>query len=179
MDAQKWIREHLLLDAHCDSLVLRLRRDDPLDLADVDPVYQVDLPRLRRGGVDCLFTMVGDSDLAPSSLLIDAAYDLNNQCPLGSAASYGVPLPIDRQMTSDLLGFAKPQNNVLYANDSRIQALCGYYAFGETAFPASRFSATACSMKPSGAMTCTLPDATSSAVTTPLTPPQWSAWVWL
>jgi argininosuccinate lyase len=48
-----------------------------------------------------------------------AAYALNDQCPLGSAASYGVPLPIDRQFTSDLLGFARLQNNVLYANTSR------------------------------------------------------------
>jgi argininosuccinate lyase len=47
------------------------------------------------------------------------AYDINNQCPLGSAASYGVPLDIDRQLTSDLLGFEKVQNNVLYANNSR------------------------------------------------------------
>ncbi|MEM2874743.1 MAG: argininosuccinate lyase [Candidatus Hadarchaeales archaeon] len=51
--------------------------------------------------------------------LIKAVYSLNNQCPLGSAASYGVPLPIDRQMVSDLLGFEKVQNNVLYANNSR------------------------------------------------------------
>lgn len=52
-------------------------------------------------------------------LLLDAAYELVNQCPLGSAASYGVALPIDRQLTSDLLGFARVQNNVLYANNSR------------------------------------------------------------
>ena len=52
-------------------------------------------------------------------MILEAAYILNNQCPLGSAASYGVAIPIDRQMTSDLLGFAKPVNNVLYANNSR------------------------------------------------------------
>ncbi len=51
--------------------------------------------------------------------LFQQAYELNDQCPLGSAASYGVPLPIDRQMVSDLLGFAKVQHNVLYANNSR------------------------------------------------------------
>jgi len=51
--------------------------------------------------------------------LIKAAYELNDQCPLGSAASYGVPLSIDRQMVSDMLGFKKVQNNVLYANNSR------------------------------------------------------------
>lgn len=47
------------------------------------------------------------------------AYDLNDQCPLGSAASYGVPLPIDRELTSDLLGFSRPTHNVLYANNGR------------------------------------------------------------
>ena len=47
------------------------------------------------------------------------AYSLNDQCPLGSAASYGVPLPIDRQLTSDLLGFSRPTHNVLYANNGR------------------------------------------------------------
>jgi argininosuccinate lyase len=47
------------------------------------------------------------------------AYSLADQCPLGSASSYGVALPIDRQYTSDLLGFAKVQNNVLYCNNSR------------------------------------------------------------
>jgi len=48
-----------------------------------------------------------------------SAYELNDQCPLGSAASYGVPLPIDRQGTSDLLGFGRPTHNVLYANNGR------------------------------------------------------------
>jgi argininosuccinate lyase len=47
------------------------------------------------------------------------AYRLNDQCPLGSAASYGVPLPIDRQLSSDLLGFSRPTHNVLYANNGR------------------------------------------------------------
>ena len=51
--------------------------------------------------------------------LVETAYDLTDQCPLGSAASYGVPLPIDREFTSELLGFSKLQNNVLYANNSR------------------------------------------------------------
>lgn len=51
--------------------------------------------------------------------ILQNAYELSDQCPLGSAASYGVALPIDRQMTSDLLGFSKVQNNVLYCNNSR------------------------------------------------------------
>ena len=51
--------------------------------------------------------------------LLRSAYDLNNECPLGSAAGYGVPLPIDRQETSDLLAFSQPQHNVLHASNSR------------------------------------------------------------
>jgi len=51
--------------------------------------------------------------------LLEAAYELNDQCPLGSAASYGVPLPLDRQLVARLLGFSRVQNNVLYANNSR------------------------------------------------------------
>ena len=46
-------------------------------------------------------------------------YDLNNRCPLGAAAGYGVPLPIDRQLTSDLLGFERPVHNVAHAIQSR------------------------------------------------------------
>lgn len=51
--------------------------------------------------------------------LLKTAYWLVDQCPLGSAASYGVSLDIDRQYIADLLGFRAVQNNVLYANNSR------------------------------------------------------------
>ncbi|MCH3917120.1 MAG: argininosuccinate lyase [Spirochaetia bacterium] len=42
-----------------------------------------------------------------------------DQSPLGSAASYGVPLPLDRHFTATEMGFSRVQNNVLYANNSR------------------------------------------------------------
>lgn len=51
--------------------------------------------------------------------LLDCAYELNNQSPLGSAAGYGVSLDVDRQLVADLLGFKKVQNNVLYCSNSR------------------------------------------------------------
>jgi len=57
--------------------------------------------------------------LLDDAALLMQAYELNDKCPLGSAASYGVPLPIDRQLVSDLLGFSVPCHNVLYANNSR------------------------------------------------------------
>lgn len=57
--------------------------------------------------------------LLDDAALVLAAYQLNDQCPLGAAASYGVPLPIDRQLVSDLLGFSQPVSNVLQAINSR------------------------------------------------------------
>jgi len=58
--------------------------------------------------------------------LVRGAYDLIDRSPLGSAASYGVPVPLDRAYTARLLGFASAQNNVLYANNSRgkFEAVC-------------------------------------------------------
>jgi len=46
-------------------------------------------------------------------------WDVVDQNPLGSAASYGVPIPLDRRLTSRLMGFSRVQNNVLYVNNSR------------------------------------------------------------
>lgn len=47
------------------------------------------------------------------------SYDVNDQCPLGSAAGYGVPLPIDRALTARLLGFRGAIHNVMYASNAR------------------------------------------------------------
>jgi argininosuccinate lyase len=51
--------------------------------------------------------------------LVHHAFGMLDCCPLGSAASYGVPLPLDRESVADLLGFSRVQNNVLYAGNSR------------------------------------------------------------
>lgn len=51
--------------------------------------------------------------------VLKAALVLVDQCPLGSAASYGVSIKIDRALTAKLLGFNKVQNNVLYCQNSR------------------------------------------------------------
>lgn len=51
--------------------------------------------------------------------ILETAFDLIDQSPLGSGAGYGVTLPIDREMTAQLLGFGKVQNNSLYCQNSR------------------------------------------------------------
>ncbi len=42
-----------------------------------------------------------------------------DRCPLGSAAGFGVPLPIDRALTARLLGFAKVQRSPIDVQNSR------------------------------------------------------------
>ena len=51
--------------------------------------------------------------------LMLAAWDITNQNPLGSAAGYGSSAPLDRCMTTRLLGFADLDYNVVYAQMGR------------------------------------------------------------
>ncbi|MBQ7297079.1 MAG: argininosuccinate lyase [Alistipes sp.] len=51
--------------------------------------------------------------------LLVAAYDIANQNPLGSAAGYGSSFPLNRTMTTELLGFETLHYNVVAAQMSR------------------------------------------------------------
>ena len=51
--------------------------------------------------------------------LLQAAYKVCNRNPLGSAAGYGSSFPLNRQMTTDLLGFDSMDYNVVYAQMGR------------------------------------------------------------
>ena len=53
--------------------------------------------------------------LADDLLLLQAAYRQANRTPLGSAAGYGSSFPLDREMTTRLLGFDDLNYNVVYA----------------------------------------------------------------
>ena len=51
--------------------------------------------------------------------LVVAAYDTANQNPLGSAAGYGSSFPLNREMTTELLGFETLHYNAVAAQMSR------------------------------------------------------------
>lgn len=51
--------------------------------------------------------------------VLRAAYEVTNRNPLGSAAGYGSSFPLDRTMTTDLLGFESMDYNVVYAQMGR------------------------------------------------------------
>ena len=50
---------------------------------------------------------------------LEAAYRLADLNPLGSAAGYGVPLPLDRRRTTELLGFSRSIHNCFGASMAR------------------------------------------------------------
>lgn len=50
---------------------------------------------------------------------LKAAFNMANKNPLGSGAGYGGSLPLDRQLTTDLLGFENLNVNVIYAQMNR------------------------------------------------------------
>ena len=57
--------------------------------------------------------------LADDLQLLLSAWKITNRNPLGSAAGYGSSFPLNRQMTTDLLGFDTMNYNVVYAQMGR------------------------------------------------------------
>ncbi len=86
--------------------------------------------------------------LVDDLMVLQAAYKVVNRNPLGSAAGYGSSFPLNRQMTTDLLGFDSMDYNVVYAQMGRgkterivAQALGGIAAtLSKLAFDACMFS---------------------------------------
>ena len=57
--------------------------------------------------------------LLEDSRLLQSAYLSNDVCPLGTAAGFGSPIPLDREFTQHLLGFSRLQVNALACQTGR------------------------------------------------------------
>ena len=57
--------------------------------------------------------------LVDDLLFLQAAYKMTNRNPLGSAAGYGSSFPLNRTLTTELLGFDSMNYNVVYAQMGR------------------------------------------------------------
>lgn len=83
--------------------------------------------------------------LADDMLYLQAAYRITNRNPLGSAAGYGSSFPINRQMTTDLLGFDSMNYNVVYAQMGRGKMERNVaYALASTAGTVAKLAFDAC-----------------------------------
>lgn len=118
LDLRLYMRDELLIVA--DELIVLCKKLLKLanDTKDIPVPGRTHFQRAMPSSFGLFFGAYAES-LLDNIILIQSTYALINQSPLGSAASYGVILPIDRQEVSDLLGFAHVQNNVLYVGNSR------------------------------------------------------------
>lgn len=77
--------------------------------------------------------------------MMGGAYKVVNRNPLGSAAGYGNSFPLDRQMTTELLGFASPDYNSVAAQMSRGKSeRCVASAIGSLALTLNKFASDCC-----------------------------------
>ena len=83
--------------------------------------------------------------LADDMFMLGGAYRLINRNPLGSAAGYGNSFPLDRQMTTELLGFDTPVYNSVAAQLERGKAERSVAsAIGSVALTLNKFAADCC-----------------------------------
>ncbi len=74
-------------------------------------------------------------------MTLDATIQLVDSNPLGTAAGYGVNLPLDREMTTEKLGFSRMQINPIYTQNSRGKfEIAALNALGQVLLDIRRFS---------------------------------------
>ena len=83
--------------------------------------------------------------LSEDMYMLRGAYKVVDQNPLGSAAGYGSSFPLDRQMTTDLLGFGSIDYNSVAAQLSRGRAERAVAsAMGSIALTLNKFASDCC-----------------------------------
>lgn len=118
VDLKLWTREQLrLIAGDVRALFRKLQEQSERYKAVLMPGYthlQVAMP----SSFGLWFGAYAES-LVDDLTLLQAAYRITNRNPLGSAAGYGSSFPLDRAMTTRLLGFDSMDYNVIYAQMGR------------------------------------------------------------
>jgi len=83
--------------------------------------------------------------LAEDTLLLESAYRITDQNPLGSAAGFGSSFPVDRKLTTELLGFGNMHVNVVNAqmNRGKMERIVAF-SLGSVGATLSRLSTDIC-----------------------------------
>jgi argininosuccinate lyase len=118
VDIRLYSKEELIMTSHklftlCETLLQFARANSDIPMPGYTHMQRAMLSSMGLWAASFAESLLDDERL------LSAAYEINDQSPLGSAAGYGVPLPIDRQLVSDLLGFERVQNNVIYVQNAR------------------------------------------------------------
>jgi argininosuccinate lyase len=83
--------------------------------------------------------------LADDLVLLESAFHITNQNPLGSAAGYGSSFPLNRSLTTSLLGFSELSYNVVYAQMGRGKTeKIAAFALGSVGATLARMAMDAC-----------------------------------
>ncbi|WP_185869282.1 argininosuccinate lyase [Blattabacterium cuenoti] len=108
------IKEIVLITYSFFDLLLKLSEQHKNTFMPGYTHYQIAMP----SSFGLWFAAYAES-LIDDLLLIHTAYRIVNKNPLGSAAGYGSTFPLNRKMTTDLLGFENLNYNVIYAQMGR------------------------------------------------------------
>jgi len=104
-----------LLESEAKGLIKELRKKSKTDVP--MPGY-THTRKAMPSSTQLLFSAYADM-LEDDIALLKSVQKILDKNPLGSAAGYGVPLKIDREMTTKLLGFAETQKNPIHCANSR------------------------------------------------------------
>jgi argininosuccinate lyase len=118
LDMKLFIREqiHLVADAVMDLFHVLIEQSNKYK--DVLLPGYTHLQIAMPSSFGLWFGAYAESLVDDMALLL-AAWKMTNRNPLGSAAGYGSSFPLNRQMTTDLLGFDTMDYNVIYAQMGR------------------------------------------------------------
>ncbi len=114
----------LFLRAEIDSLVTEVKSLFDLLIAQSERYKDHLLPgythfQLAMPSSFGLWFSAYAESLADDLITVRGAYEVVNKNPLGSAAGYGSSFPLNRKMTTELLGFDDLSYNVVYAQMGR------------------------------------------------------------